>query len=198
MCDASVLDGLAVAGRMVFDFSKRLPELVHRLRCGSVPFFDGDVVFGGAAWPMVSSLAALHGDSMVHFLTLDPAESYFLESTGCYGAFSTAANAPSEAYAEGLFGPGAEIAPGVIAYTADKVALFGDSGRWGVWSERNVIGLVVTDDPSRIAEWEIRHGPFMSAEDAPEDLLELNFGGRVPRNFRSALMRNYGTIAERS
>ncbi len=192
-----VWQDLLAKGRAVFDLSKRLPDVVHRLRCGPAPLFDGDVVFGPAAWPMVSSLAALHGDSVVHFLTVEPEDQYFLKSTGEYGSFTAPVPPGSGAYSEGLLGASTEVAPGKIAYAADVVALFGDSGRWGIWSERNVAGLVAADDPAGLAEWEIQHGPFLSVEDALHGFLAVNLGvGPQAESFASHLRRNYGVFGE--
>jgi hypothetical protein len=122
---------LVAKGRAVFDLSKRLPDRVHRLQCGATPLFDGDIVFGPSAWSMVSSLAAHHGDPVVHFLTVEPTEQYFLDSTGAYAAFTTPVTSDPEAYAEGLFGATSEVAVGKIAYVADVAALLVTAGDGG-------------------------------------------------------------------
>lgn len=182
-------------GGGVFDLSKRLPDVVHRLRCGAAPLFDGDIVFGPAAWSMVSSLAARHGDSVVHFLTVEPTEQYFLKSTGEYGGFTAPVDFGRDTYSENLLGSTTEVAVGKIAYAADVVALFGDSRRWGIWSERNVAGLIAVDDPTGLAEWEIEHGPFLSVDDALDGFLAVNLGaGPQAESFASHLRRNYGVF----
>lgn len=185
-------------GGEVFDLSKRLPDLVHRLSTGAAPLFDGDFVFGPSAWPMVSSLAGLHGDSSVHLLTLEPGEEDFLEAGEC-GAFTVPVASTPDAYTEGLFGTTPNTGFMRIGYVADVVALFGDSGRWGIWVERNVVGLVATDHPSELALWELEHGPFASVEEAIDDFLALNIGvGPQVRSFASELQRNYGVFGMRN
>jgi len=190
-----VFEGIASAGEAALNLANRLPGIVHKLKCGYAPFFDGDVVFGAGSWPMISSLAALHGDAVVHFMTVEPEARYFLEAAGHCGAFSTPVGADSDVYAAGLFGSDLRATSGKIAYTAEVAALFGNSGRWGIWSERGVIGLLATEDPGAIAEWEIAFGPFLSVEDALDGILRVNFGGAaVPEEFAAALERNYGAF----
>jgi hypothetical protein len=192
-----VWQAVVAKGSEVFRLERRLPEVVHRLGCGARPFFDGDVVFGPSGWSMLASLATIHGDSVVHFLTVDPPAKYFLESIGRYGAFTTEATSDQDGYAEGLLGASVEAAPGKIAYVAEVAALFGDTGRWGIWVERGLGGLVSVDDPSRIHHWELTNGPFLSVEEALGDFLALNLAhGAEAEAFARRLRRNYSAFGD--
>ena len=96
---------------------------------------------------------------------------------------------------EGLFGNTESPVIDKIGYAAEVVAVFGDSGRWGVWVERNLAGLVASADPPSLAMWELEQGPFLSAEDALDDFLSLNLGdSSADVSFAADLCRNYGAF----
>lgn len=188
---------LLTKGSEVFRLERRLPDIVHRLRCGPRPFFDGDLVFGTSAWTMVASLAALHRDPLVHFLTIEPSAEHFLEAAGTYGGFTVAVTSDGDGYARGLFGGTLEAAPGKPAYVAEVAVLVGETGRWGIWVERGVAGVVSVEDPSALGGWELAYGPFLSAEDALDDFLALNLAdGDVADAFARRLKRNYSAFAD--
>jgi hypothetical protein len=193
----SAMEWQRLVGRAeaVFDLSLRLPAVVSHLSCGRAPFFDGDVILGEGGWSLVSSLAAFHNDGVVNLLVVDPGPDLYLEWLGRYGGFCCQSNATSDCYTRGLFGDTASPLVGQIAYTAEVVAVFGDSGRWGVWVERNIAGLVTSADPGALPEWELYHGPFLPADEALDDFLGLQLGGSAASSaFGDTLRRNYGVF----
>ncbi len=153
--------------------------------------------WGSGAWPMVSALARLHNDQAVHFLVFDPEDKFFLAEFGHYGAFSVPASGTIDLYTAGIWTP-PRGSDDRLAFAADVAAVFGDGGRWGIWAERDTAGVVVTDDPSRLWDWELEYGPygaFLSAEDALESFVRLGFRGSVPQDFISKFKENYGLAA---
>lgn len=183
-------------GAAVFDLNGRLPSVVSSLSSPDAPFFDGDVMLGGSGWLLASSLALAHGDPAVNVLMLDPDPAEFFESTGQYGAFSCASNAARDCYVAGLFeAPGGD--GNQIAYVAETVAVFGASGRWGIWAERNIAGVVVSAQPSTLGLWELDNGPFFAVEEALDEFLGLNLGdGPAGIEFAISLRRNYGAFPD--
>lgn len=179
----------------VFDLSSRLPFVVSRLPIPSAPFFDGDVVFGEIGWAMVSSLALVHGDPDVNVLVVEPDTATFISAVGEYGGFSCPSSGRVGCYLAGLFGKPSSGAAGQIGYAAETIAIFGTSGRWGIWVERNVAGLVVSATHPTLAAWKLENGPFLDADDALDGFLGLNLGGSAPDSaFASTLRRNYGAF----
>lgn len=183
---------LLAKAEAVFDLAKRLPERVDRLRASVAPIFDPGWVTDPDFWVMVSSLAALHQDRVVHFVTLDPDKEHFLDASGRYGAFTIEVTQTADDYYFGLTGRPDEHNKVNIQYVGDVMALFGDSGDWGVWAQRDVCGLFVSRDPARLALWEVDHGPFLTAEEAIDGLMRMYYrGGIVPEPFSQGLRRNY-------
>ena len=191
----TVWNQLRSEAERVVDVSARLPAVVHRLPLLDAPFFDGDAVFSEVGWALASSLARLHGDPKVNLIVVDPEPEYFLDAIGEYGAFSCDASDAVECYLAGLFGDGSNNAVGQIGYTAETVAIFGMSGRWGIWVERNVAGLVASVKLPGLAAYMDDHGLFLAVDDALEDLLGLNLGDTAASSqFSDSLRRNYSVI----
>lgn len=191
---AAVWEGRLGQCEVIFHTTKNLPDVVHRLPPAHLPFFDGDFVFGSVAWPMISSLAAIHGDEEVNFLTLDPVPEYFLASKGFYGGFTIPTESSNSDFGGALYGSTLVGSPGVIGYTAEVVAIFGDSLNWGIWIERNVAGLVVAADPVLLDEWQLDHGPFLTSEDALQGFMGLYFGFKESAE-TAMLEKNYGSFS---
>jgi hypothetical protein len=181
----------------VFDLNSRLPSAVSSLRVSESPLFDGDVIFGESGWGLVSSLALVHSDPTVNVLVVEPDSAAFLSSTGEFGGFSCRSDGAADCYLAGLFGEPSSGPAGQIGYVAETAALFGTSGRWGIWVERNVAGLVVSSDPSALGGWELENGPFLGVDDALEGFLGTNLGYVTPGSeFASSLRRHYGTFSD--
>lgn len=193
---AEGLRKLRELGEAVFDLNSRLPSVVSSLASADAPFFDGDIVLGGSGWELASSLALAHGDPTVNVLMLDPDPAEFFSSTGEYGCFSCASDAARDSYVAGLFGDPREVAD-QIGYVAETVAVFGASGRWGIWAERNIAGLVVSAEPSALGAWELDNGPFLTVDEALDEFLGLNLGvGAAGLDFAIWLRRNYGALPD--
>jgi hypothetical protein len=181
----------------VFDLSSRLPFVVSRLQTPGAPFFDGDVIFGDIGWGLASSLAVVHGDPIVNVLVVEPDTAAFISTIGEYGGFSCPSSGTVDCYLAGLFGEASRGVAGQIGYAAETVAVFGTSGRWGIWVERNVAGLVVSTIPSALAAWELENGPFLDADDAIDGFIGVNLGGPSHSSeFARTLRRNYGVFRD--
>ena len=182
----------------VFDLNGRLPAVVSSLLLPDAPFFDGDVIFGEPGWGLASSLALVHGDPVVNVLVVRPDAAEFLATTGQYGCFFCRSDGSDERYLAGLFGEPSSGPVGQIGYAAETLAIFGMSGLWGIWVERNIAGLAVSADPSVLGRWELDNGPFMTADDALDGFLGMNLGGVGPESeFANSLRRNYCALPDR-
>ena len=181
----------------VFDFDARFPLAVSSLPIPESPFFDGEIIFGQSGWDLVSSLAIVHGDSDVNVLVVDPDADAFIDATGEYGAFSCQSDGADDCYLAGLFDESSRGVAGQIGCAAETVAVFGSAGRWGIWVERNIAGLVASADRSELGVWELENGPFLTADDALDGFLGVNLGNVGPDSeFATALRRNYGVFPE--
>lgn len=182
----------------VFNLNSRLPHVVSTLLTSRSPFFDGDVIFLDDAWDLVSSLAIVHGDTDVSVMVAESdTASFILSTTGEYGGFTCSSSGTADCYRTGLFGESPRGPAGLIGYVADTVAIFGTSGRWGIWVERNIAGLVVSTTPSALASWELENGPFLNADEALDGFLGVNLGGSAPDSeFADTLRRNYGVFRD--
>lgn len=186
---------LRVLAEAVFDLDSRLPAIVSSVRASDAPFFDGDVMFGESGWDLASSLALVHGDSVVNVLVVEPDSAFLLGVRDEYGGFSCRAGGTADCYVAGLFGEPSDGVAGQLGYVAETVALFGSSSRWGIWVERNIAGLVVSADPSALGAWELEHRPFVAADDALDGFLGLNLGAAASDSeFASSLRLNYGAF----
>ncbi len=167
-----------------------MPDVVNRLGLSNRPFFDGDVLLGFlGGWEMASSLAELHGDSEVHFITLDNDPGWFYSEGGHYGGFTLATVADSDTYQKALYSPQGGESRGWIGYITGVAALFGDSLKWGIWVERDVTGIVVVEDRDHIADWEVENGPFLAVEDA----LKAGLGYVCRPELHRIIARNYAS-----
>lgn len=177
----------------VFDPAQRFPAVVQQLDLAPLPFFDGDFVFSAEAWPMIRSLAELHGDHLVRVVVMDPGPAHYEIAIGTAGGFAISTDANSVAYGQGLYGELQADSKGLIGYTGQVVAVFGESLTWGLWCERNVAGLVATSTPELLWQWQVEYGPFLSLEDALQGFLSVNLGpGPSPE--RTGFEKNYRTF----
>lgn len=167
-----------------------MPEAISRLELPTLPLFDGDVVFGDSAWDMIAALAALHDDELVHFLTIEPGPDQFSEPKGRYG-FTIPSDSTTIDYGEALYGSkGPEHHVTTLGYVVDVAAVFGESLDWGIWTERNVAGLVVGKDPELLQAWQLGYGPFLAVEEALQDFLGINLGS-ISDDAAAHWKRNY-------
>ena len=141
-------NALVVKAERVFDLSKEWPDVVNRVPTGSAPFFDDWDCYEPDAWPAFAPLAALFGDAKMHLVTLDPDPNAFLTTLGEYGAFSLPLTATPEEVTACYY-----RYPLEIAACASLLVLVGDSGRWGVWAQRDGIAMVVSDDDNLVTKW---------------------------------------------
>lgn len=172
----------------LFHPGRRLPENVSRGPVASKPFIDGDLILGGAGWAPLAALAETHGDSAVHLVVLDPGpESFGLDDNFAAVTFHTSENADS--FYTGLYSmpPGQEV-----GYIAEVLVAIGDSGRWGVWVERDQAGVVLGEASGALGEWEFADGSLlMSAGEVLDGVTGMHLRHEQDPEFGTALLANY-------
>ncbi len=171
----------------VFDLSQMLPEKVNRLPLAREPVYDADHAFSASHWGMLSSLAALHGDSIVHYLAVDDDEQLHNE---WFGGISVPVETTNDEFVSMLVEHDRLVIDRLMTLP-NVLAVWGPSKDWGVWCHRGVAGIVTTNRRDEIVYWQLEHGPFFSAEDSMFDIQHYNFGGRNSPQAKE-FVRNYG------
>jgi hypothetical protein len=156
-------------------------------------FAEFEVAMSGAFWPVIQAIARAYGDELVHILVLDPdPEHYYLQHYGKYEAATIRIDA-SEGDYWGLISDEPSGDPtGAIVFSANVVAIVGDSGRWGCWGEKELEVMAIQGLPEKgNSDLQI---PLLSAKDAIDTFVALShWRSSVPPELTSALMAHYGT-----
>lgn len=177
----------------VFALDSRLPDMVFRKPGPNTLFAEFEVAMSGAFWPVIRDIARAHGDELVHILVLDPdAEHYYLKHYGKYEAATIRIDA-SEGDYWGLISEEPDGDPtGAIVFSANVVALVGDSGKWGCWGEKGLEVMAIQGLPEKGDS--DRRIPLLAAQDAINTFVAMSYWrSSVPPQMASALMTNYGS-----
>lgn len=166
--------------------------MVFRKLAGPTFFCEYEVVLGADFWPALASLASLHGDDTIDLLTIDPDPvTYYSQAYGTYACFSIGADASKEQYWDALAEAPSGDPTGAIAYTADAIAIAGQSGSWGCWGDRS-LGIALFRLTRAVAWWTRTHGPFLGVEEAVEHFVSQSFRtSGVPSDLAAALTDRY-------
>jgi hypothetical protein len=193
--DAARFDCIRADAAHVFDLTSALPEPVCRIPDPRTFWFEDAIVGSGEFWPALQNLARLHGDGAIGLLVLDPDPlDYYYANFKVYGAFSLPIAASAHEYWEALTEGQAGCEAAAIRYTAARWVAAGQSRRWGVWYERNCVGLaaVFSEVVPGLASWRttLTDTP-LEIEDA-QGLIRLATGRDVPELVLKALRDNWG------
>lgn len=182
----------AIAGAASINTEKRLPEHVFTRLPTHTLFFDGDVLFDSSCWQLIADLAIVHGEAAVHYLVAEPGPQHFATNVGSAGGFTLSVDSTEDELRKCLGVDGDEPENGWIGYVAEAVAIFGDSGDWGIWGERNIAGLVTARESEAFQRWLLKHGPFLPPEDALAGFMGFNTG--YDQEWSNRIHENYSSI----
>jgi hypothetical protein len=173
-------------GREV-NVSARLPDWPFRADSGYADYFEFTRALGGAFGDVLQSLADHHRDEYISLVVLEPGPGEYRRHYGFYPAFRYPAAdladsywdfISSEAYPEGGAG---------IRDEAEIIAIGGSSRRWAVWGEWYWgVAVILTD--SRVRPWTKLEIPFLTAEEAWENLMAPDHGPAHPASVRDAFL----------
>ncbi|MFC4110780.1 hypothetical protein [Micromonospora zhanjiangensis] len=158
-------------------------------------FCEYEALFAADFWPALTELAAVHGDSVVDLLVIEPnAASYYIPEYRMYPAFSLPVESNEDRYWDALNEEPEGDITGAVIHSANMIALSGLSARWGIWADRHlgiavVQGAPIEDDSG---SWRERNGPFLGVEDALVHYVAPNFGGQVPEALAGELTAKFG------
>jgi hypothetical protein len=134
-------------------------------------------------------LARLHHDAEIHLIVPNYAPGSLRSTTGPPRVgFTVSADASTETF-EAL-----RAADTGVAFS-DIWMMFGPSGRWGMFGERDLAAWwsdLPADDPE-LSAWELKYRPWAYSVDGAADLWSLVFKEqKVPIKLLGELRRNYG------
>ena len=155
------LDALFVPGA-------RFPDRVFRA-LAKFRFADFDFTMMPEFWSAVSELAVLVDgyNTTITTMILDPdPETYFRANFGYYNVFRLPASATADDYSRHLAKEPAGSSADAIYINSFIAAWFSETGRWGVWGERNrgvaVFGVISEVDWET---WISKHQPMSSSRE---------------------------------
>lgn len=180
----------------LFTQDARLPDRVFRAPA-KFRFVDFDFTMTREFWPVVSELAWLadgRKTTMITTMILEPVpDTYYYPNFGYYNAFRLPASATEDDYGQLLAKEPAGSPADAIYINSFVAAWFSETGRWGVWAERNrgVAVLGATPD-AEWKSWTVRHQPMSSSREFSSGLpLEDIPKGFSREGFISLLTKNY-------
>lgn len=167
----------------------RLPDWPFVAATGNADMCQFSLAVEGPFGAVLQELVGVYGDANISFAVLDPSPEYYRKYYGSYPAFTT----PGEAIAEAFWGSVSyepEGDPtGSVAYTANVVAIAGDSGSWAVWGERSWdIAIVLSS--RRSGPWKSVGVDFVPAVNALADFTEPAFKQPLADSERAAFLNN--------
>lgn len=169
----------------VLQLGREFPEQVLQHPLGSLRWTD--VEYRG--WAPIRDFARVHHDTEVNLLVPRYAPGSLRSTTGQPRAgFTISADASTEAF-EALRTADTGVAFG------DTWVMFGPSGRWGMFGERDLAAWWsnLPDDDPELSAWELRYRPWAYSITGAAELWSLAFTDlEVPIELLEELQRNYG------
>lgn|GEM_PF-776850 len=150
-------------GRCV-ELESRLPAWPFTAPTGYVSACEYDDAIEGPFGPVLRSLADTYGDRQVSLVVLDPSPQYYRDNYGSYPAFSIAVERLVSYWDVVAYEPG-DDPTGAVIFTANTVAIVGDSGKWAVWEER-WWGIALLLTSFKDGPWTGQEVEFFDAHDA--------------------------------
>jgi len=176
----------------VFALDLRLPDMVFRKPGLNTVFAEFEVAMSGEFWPVIQAMTRAHGDKSVHVLVLDPdPEHYYLRHYGKYEAATIGIDASEDEY-WGLISDEPDGDPtGAIVFSANVVAIVGDSRKWGCWGEKGLEVMAIQGLPEKDNS-DLRI-PLLAVQDAVSTFVALSYWRTlVPPEISSNLISKYG------
>ncbi|MCP2265156.1 hypothetical protein ACFQHV_12245 [Promicromonospora thailandica] len=147
------------------DPGARLPAWPFRSTEGQVDICEYNEFSDDEFASALKVLAHAHGDERISLVVVDPdPEEYHIRDHGHFPCFTVPTAEIEASYWDAVsFEPNDD--PGAAILYADAFAIFGDSGRWSVWGQRDWEVVVVHAD-GLTRPWTEGADLFVSPEDA--------------------------------
>jgi hypothetical protein len=133
--DAAIFNAREARAERLVDLRSTLPEWPFRSSGGYVAFAHFDLLLDSTFDPVLKALAEAYGDDTVSLVTVDPTPNYYAVNYGYWPSIEVRGLEDNRFRRALEFEPGGDPA-GALADTANTVAVFGTSGLWAIWGER--------------------------------------------------------------
>ena len=167
----------------------RYPAWPFRAPSGHADFCEYSDAIEGDFDFVLQALTAHYGDTSVNLAVLEPSpQLYYCTHFGRYPAFTLATHELPRYWEAVSFEPTGDPT-GAVIFTADVVAISGDTGRWAVWEERQWnLSIVLSDEPNGL--WTRGPVTFSEIEDALSWYIEPPYKIPLDPAERSQFLRN--------
>lgn len=172
------------------DIAARLPSWPFRAPTGFATIYEYDQVLGGTFGSVLDALADTYGDEACGIVGLEPTVDYYRVAYGHYPGLWLRRDSLRDGYGIGMrHEPGGDPT-GALAFTINVIGMFGTSGAWSIWAQRDwEIGLLLTRDS--LGPWLDQPVPWFP-RDVDLDTIRSPSGWGMPltEEDRSTLWRN--------
>ena len=174
--DRSEYDGFLSRMRQVVDPGKRLPAWPFRSVLGQVDVCEYNEFSDDDFAEALEALARAHDDDRISLVVVDPdPEEYQIRDLKHFPAFSVPTGDIGSSYWEAVSHEPQGDPGGAVLY-ADAFAIFGESGSWAVWGQRDwEVVLVRAEGTTR--PWRGQTEIFVSPEVAVQRFIQPELGG---------------------
>ncbi len=172
---------------------KGLPGRVVKHLFRTTGFFEFNHILTPRFLSILRGFSQRSGDNEVFLMSLDPdADQYFYKNFQRYGALKIYPLEPEEAYFNALVDAPLSSPADSLQINTNIVALFGNSGEWAVWGERELdVGLAVSNLP--LDEWPtLEEFKWITESAAIIKVIARNYRNhQIPNEFLQSFENNY-------
>ncbi|WP_454860619.1 hypothetical protein [Promicromonospora soli] len=174
--DRSEYDVFLYRMGQVVDPGSRLPAWPFCSKQGQVDLCEYNEFSDDDFTEALEALARVHGDERISLVVVDPdPEEYHIRSLGHFPSFSVPTTDIRSSYWDAVsYEPHDD--PGAAVLYADAFAIFGESGTWSVWGQRDWEVVVVHAEDS-VRPWREHTDIFLPPEVAVERFIQPELGG---------------------
>lgn len=175
-CDRSEYGAFLTRMRQVIDPGTRLPAWPFRSELGQVDVCEYNEFSDDGFAKALEVLARVHGDESISLVVVDPdPEEYHIRDLGHFPCSSVPTGHIGSSYWEAVsYEPQGD--PGGAVLYADTFAIFGESGSWAVWGQRDWEVVVVRAEGTT-RSWREQTDIFVSPEVAVQRFIQPELGG---------------------
>lgn len=174
--DRAGYDAVLADMARVVEPGRRLPTWPFRSKQGQVDICEYNEFSDDDFTKALEILARVHGDARISMAVVDPdPEEYHIREHGHFPCFTMPTGDIESSYWEAVsYEP--QDDPGAAVLYADAFAIFGDSGRWAVWGQRDW-EVVVIQAEGATRPWRDGTDIFVSPETAVTRFIQPDLGG---------------------
>lgn len=181
---------------LAFVLDRRLPAQVFRQPNARITFMEFDQLTTPEFWSAATAIIRHYQDDELLFAVVEPpADRYFREHFGYYGALRLPITVGPDRYLDALSSEPPGSPADALVYHGDVLAYSSHTMGWSLWAERRFgIGVLgMRDTPAAQTPRELPAAiRWFSLEEALYKLVALNFPGEtVPPAIVRALRENY-------